>query len=53
VLALLAAMRDQLAADQELKEKVAPQCRIAALEAVKMTASEVEDGLADHFFGWL
>ncbi|KAJ6585462.1 hypothetical protein B0H19DRAFT_1368788 [Mycena capillaripes] len=53
VLALLAAMRDQLAADQELKTNIPPQCRLAVLEAVKKQAKIFEDKLADHFFGWL
>ncbi|KAJ6585469.1 hypothetical protein B0H19DRAFT_1109742 [Mycena capillaripes] len=53
VLALLAAMRDQLAADQELKKSVPPQCRLAMLDAVTKQAKVFEDGLADHFFGWL
>ncbi|KAJ7017890.1 hypothetical protein C8F04DRAFT_1276234 [Mycena alexandri] len=52
VLALLAAMRDLLVVDQELTQ-IPAQCKLAALEAVKSTAKLVEDGLADHFFGWL
>ncbi|KAJ7506759.1 hypothetical protein B0H11DRAFT_1794689 [Mycena galericulata] len=53
VLALLAAMRDQLGTDHDLAKSISPQCRLAALEAVKMQAKSLEDGLADHFFGWL
>jgi len=53
VLALLAAMRDQLGADHELTKNIPPQCRLAALEAVKNQVKNLEDGLADHFFGWL
>ncbi|KAJ7741389.1 hypothetical protein B0H16DRAFT_1378251 [Mycena metata] len=53
VLALLAAMRDLLAVDQELTKKIPAQCKLAALEAMKLTSKLVEDGLADHFFGWL
>ncbi|KAJ7133506.1 hypothetical protein C8R44DRAFT_870887 [Mycena epipterygia] len=52
VLALLGTMRDQLAADPELKG-IHPQCRLAALGAVKKQAEDLEDGLADHFFGFL
>ncbi|KAF8215051.1 hypothetical protein K438DRAFT_1659905 [Mycena galopus ATCC 62051] len=53
VLELLVAMRDQLAADQELTKNIPAQCKLAALEAVKKQAKIFEDGLADHFFGWL
>ncbi|KAJ7160165.1 hypothetical protein C8R46DRAFT_1285601 [Mycena filopes] len=53
VLALLAAMRDLLVADQELTKKIPAQCKLAAVEGVKALATRVEDGLADHFFGWL
>ncbi|KAJ7696712.1 hypothetical protein B0H17DRAFT_390422 [Mycena rosella] len=53
VLALLATVRELLAADQELTKNAHPQCRLAALDALKTTAQGVEDGLADHFFGWL
>ncbi|KAJ7740202.1 hypothetical protein DFH07DRAFT_892016 [Mycena maculata] len=53
VLSLLAAMRDQLGADHEPARSMPPQCRLAALDAVKKQASNLEDGLADHFFGWL
>ncbi|KAF7326615.1 hypothetical protein MVEN_02598200 [Mycena venus] len=53
VLALLAVMRDQLAADHEMTKCIPPQCKLAALEAVKKQANTYEDGLADHFFGWL
>ncbi|KAJ6504754.1 hypothetical protein C8R47DRAFT_1066932 [Mycena vitilis] len=35
VLALLGAMRELLAADQEMKNSMPPRCRLAALEAVK------------------
>ncbi|KAJ7250037.1 hypothetical protein B0H12DRAFT_1185912 [Mycena haematopus] len=53
VLALLAAVHDQLAVDQELTKNIPSQCKLAALEAVKKQAQTFEDGLADHFFGWL
>ncbi|KAJ6623605.1 hypothetical protein B0H10DRAFT_2008814 [Mycena sp. CBHHK59/15] len=53
VLALLAAMRDQLGTDQELAKRASAQCRLAALDALQKTSTEFEDGLADHFFGCL
>ncbi|KAJ6622654.1 hypothetical protein B0H10DRAFT_2013738 [Mycena sp. CBHHK59/15] len=53
VLALLAAMRDQLGTDQELAKRASAQCRLAALDALQKTSIEFEDGLADHFFGCL
>ncbi|KAJ6499559.1 hypothetical protein C8R47DRAFT_1009381, partial [Mycena vitilis] len=51
VLALLGAMRELLAADQEMKNFMPPRCRLAALEVVKNQVKVFEDGLADHFFG--
>ncbi|KAJ7490564.1 hypothetical protein FB451DRAFT_1220392 [Mycena latifolia] len=53
VLALLTIMRDQLTADKEVTKDVHPPCRLAALDAVKKHAKNLEDGLDDHFFGWL
>ncbi|KAJ7696715.1 hypothetical protein B0H17DRAFT_1197822 [Mycena rosella] len=43
VLALLATVRELLFADQELKKNVHPQCRLAALDALKTTAQGVKD----------
>ncbi|KAJ6555201.1 hypothetical protein DFH09DRAFT_987668 [Mycena vulgaris] len=53
VLALLTTMRDQLVTDPEATKNMHPHCRLAALEAVRKHARNLEDGLADHFFGWL
>jgi hypothetical protein len=53
VLALLATMREVLAADAELSNNMPTGCRAKALEAVRVQAGVFEDGLADHFFGWL
>ncbi|KAJ7213996.1 hypothetical protein GGX14DRAFT_444743 [Mycena pura] len=53
LLTLLAAMRDQLAVDQELANNIPPQCKRNALDALVKHAAHLEDGLADHFFGWL
>ncbi|KAK7022161.1 hypothetical protein R3P38DRAFT_2959716 [Favolaschia claudopus] len=51
VLALLAAMRELLAADKELAGILPAQCRLAALDAMKNQVKAFEDGLEDHFFG--
>ncbi|KAF7348201.1 hypothetical protein MSAN_01773200 [Mycena sanguinolenta] len=53
VLALLGAMRDQLAMDKELTKSIPPQCKLAALQAVNTQVIIFEDGLVDHFFGCL
>ncbi|KAJ7835493.1 hypothetical protein B0H13DRAFT_2108129 [Mycena leptocephala] len=53
VLALLGVMRELLAADPELAKNIPAQCKLAALDAVKTQVKVLEDGLADHFFGWL
>ncbi|KAJ7643635.1 hypothetical protein FB45DRAFT_783214 [Roridomyces roridus] len=53
VLALMASMRDQVTLDVELTKSLPVGCRLAALDAVKAQADKVEEGLADHFFGWL
>ena len=51
VLGLLACLRDQLSGDEDLKERTNPDCRVAGLEALKALKVQVQDGLADHFFG--
>ncbi|CAK5283859.1 unnamed protein product [Mycena citricolor] len=53
ILRLIALVGDILAADQRLKEEMSPGCRRNALAAVKTRAEEIEEGIADHFFGWL
>ncbi|KAJ6583898.1 hypothetical protein DFH09DRAFT_1308620 [Mycena vulgaris] len=53
VLALLTTVRDQPATDQEATKNMYFECRLAALEAVRKHARSLENGLADHFFGWL
>jgi hypothetical protein len=53
VLALLGVNRELLAVDQELAKNIPAQCKLAALDAVKTQVKVLEDGLADHFFGWL
>ena len=51
VLGLLACLRDQLSGDEDLKIGANSDCRMAGLEALKALKVEVQDGLADHFFG--
>lgn len=53
VLALLGVMRELLTADPELTKNIPAQCKLAALDAVKTQVKVLEDGLSDHFFGWL
>lgn len=53
VLALLSTVRDLLAVDKEVMTELHPPCRLAALEALRTQTRDLEDGLADHFFGWL
>jgi hypothetical protein len=51
VLGLLACLRDQLSGDEDLKMGTNSDCRVAGLEALRALNVEIQDGLADHFFG--
>ncbi|KAF7299833.1 hypothetical protein HMN09_00990200 [Mycena chlorophos] len=53
LLRLLGAIRQMATADAEIKARMCEGCRQAALDALEKRALELEDGLADHFFGWL
>lgn len=51
VLAILATVREQLTADQELVEKLTPGCRKGGLEGLEKTAADLLRDLPDHFLG--
>ncbi|KAF7314524.1 hypothetical protein MKEN_00925500 [Mycena kentingensis (nom. inval.)] len=53
LLSLLGTMQQMLGVDAELAAGMGKECRKAALEAFTSRARELEDGLPDHFFGWL
>ncbi|KAJ7069328.1 hypothetical protein C8F01DRAFT_1015139 [Mycena amicta] len=53
LLTLLSTMQQLLVADVELKTSMCAECRVLAIEALTKRARELEDGLADHFFGCL
>ncbi|TFK87481.1 hypothetical protein K466DRAFT_586332 [Polyporus arcularius HHB13444] len=49
VLGRLEAMREQLYMHADLSCALTPQCKRTALDALKVTVKEVQEGLADHF----
>ncbi|KAI0700363.1 hypothetical protein C8T65DRAFT_657830 [Cerioporus squamosus] len=49
VLGRLEAMREQLYMHADLSCALTPQCKRTALDALKVTMREVQEGLADHF----
>ncbi|TFK34796.1 hypothetical protein BDQ12DRAFT_689224 [Crucibulum laeve] len=49
VLALLACLRDQLSGDDELREGVAPACRLAGLKALNDKLEHTREHLVDYF----
>jgi hypothetical protein len=51
IVAILAALREELSVDQELKREVLPACRMAGLNALKKVSSDLSENLPDHFFG--
>jgi hypothetical protein len=53
VLAILASIREQICADQELVQKVTKACRRGGLDALQKETDDLLSALPDHFFGGL
>ncbi|KAF7298658.1 hypothetical protein MIND_00813000 [Mycena indigotica] len=53
LLTLLETMQQLMKADKEVKQGMCGECRKSAIAALEKRAKELEEGLADHFFGCL